>query len=70
MSGSSRSRTCSPFVRRSTRCSSDKGLLTGDQLDLIRHGTKSQAVVTGMRTTGAAREDYREVELAVMVSRP
>jgi hypothetical protein len=47
-----------------------KGLLTGDQLDLIRHGTKSQAVVTGMRTTGAAREDCREVELAVMVSRP
>jgi hypothetical protein len=47
-----------------------KGLLTGDQLDLIRHGTKSQAVVTGMRTTGAAREDHREVELAVMVSRP
>jgi len=48
----------------------NKGLLTGDQLDLIRHGTKSQAVVTGMRATGAAREDYREVELAVMVSRP
>jgi hypothetical protein len=47
-----------------------KGLLTGGQLDLIRNGTKSQAVVTGMRTTGAAREDYREVELAVMVSRP
>jgi hypothetical protein len=47
-----------------------KGLLTGDQLNLIRHGTKSQAVVTGMRATGAAREDYREVELAVMVRRP
>ena len=47
-----------------------KGLLTGDQLDLIRHGTKSHAVVTGMRATGAAREDHREVELAVMVSRP
>jgi hypothetical protein len=46
-----------------------KGLLTGEQLDLIRHGTKSQAVVTGMRTTGTAREDFREVELAVMVSR-
>ena len=30
-----------------------KGLVTGDQLDLIRHGTKSRAVVTGMRTTGA-----------------
>jgi hypothetical protein len=47
-----------------------KGLLTGEQLDLIRNGTKSYAVVTGMRSTGAAREDYREVELAVMVSRP
>jgi hypothetical protein len=47
-----------------------KGLLTGDQLDLIRHGTKSHAVVTGMRTTGEAREDHREVELAVMVIRP
>lgn len=46
-----------------------KGLLTGDQLDLIRHGRKAQAVVTGMRPTGAAREDFREVELAVMVSR-
>jgi hypothetical protein len=47
-----------------------KGLVTGDQLDLIRHGTKSRAVVTGMRTTGAAREDYREVELDVMVRKP
>ena len=47
-----------------------KGLVTGDQLDLIRHGTKSRAVVTGMRTTGDAREDHREVELDVMVSRP
>ncbi|HJT96501.1 MAG TPA: hypothetical protein VJ777_31880 [Mycobacterium sp.] len=47
----------------------DKGLLTGDQLDLIRHGRKAQAVVTGMRPTGAVREDFREVELAVMVSR-
>ncbi len=47
-----------------------KGLLTAEQLDLIRHGTKSHAVVTGMRATGAAREDYREVELAVMVRRP
>ncbi|HET6733135.1 hypothetical protein [Mycobacterium sp.] len=46
-----------------------KGLLTGDQLDLIRHGRKAQAVVTGMRPTGTAREDFREVELAVMVLR-
>jgi hypothetical protein len=47
-----------------------KGLVTGDQLDLIRHGTKSRAVVTGMRTTGASCEDHREVELDVMVKMP
>jgi hypothetical protein len=47
-----------------------KGLLTGDQLDLIRHGTKSHAVVTGMRTTGTSREDHREVVLDVMVRKP
>jgi hypothetical protein len=47
-----------------------KGLVTGDQLDLIRHGTKSRGVVTAMRTTGASREDYREVELDVMVRKP
>jgi hypothetical protein len=48
----------------------DKGLLTGPQLDLIRHGIRSRGVVTGMQTTGDAREDHREVELDVMVSRP
>jgi hypothetical protein len=47
-----------------------KGLLTGDQLDLIRNGTKSHAVVTGMRATGTAREDHREVVLDVMVKKP
>jgi hypothetical protein len=47
-----------------------KGLLTVEKLDLIRHGTKSRAVVTGMRTTGTAREDHREVELDVMVRKP
>jgi hypothetical protein len=47
-----------------------KGLVTGDQLDLIRHGTKSRGVVTGMRTTGTTREDYREVELDVIVRKP
>jgi hypothetical protein len=47
-----------------------KGLVTDDQIDLIRHGTKSRAVVTGMRTTGHSREDFREVELDVMVNRP
>lgn len=47
-----------------------KGLVTDGQIDLIRHGTKSRAVITGMRTTGRAREDFREVELDVMVHRP
>lgn len=47
-----------------------KGLVTNGQIELIRHGTKSRAVVTGMRTTGHAREDFREVELDVMVNRP
>jgi hypothetical protein len=48
----------------------DKGLLTGAQLDMIRHGIRSCGVVTGMQRTGEAREDHREVELDVMVSRP
>lgn len=48
----------------------DKGLLTGHQLELIRHGTRSHGVVTGMRPTGQTLEDYREVELDVMVSKP
>jgi hypothetical protein len=48
----------------------DKRLLTGEQLSLIRHGTRSRGVVTAMRTTGETREDYREVELDVMVRRP
>jgi hypothetical protein len=47
-----------------------KGLVTHGQLELIRHGTKSRGVVTGMRATGEAREDHREVELDLMVSRP
>jgi hypothetical protein len=47
-----------------------KGLVTRRQLDLIRHGTRSRGVVTAMQTTGGAREDYREVELDLMVSRP
>jgi hypothetical protein len=47
-----------------------KGLVTNGQIELIRHGTRSRAVVTGMRTTGHAREDFREVELDVMVNRP
>jgi hypothetical protein len=48
----------------------DKGLLTRPQLDLIRHGIRSRGVVTGMQTTGESREDHREVELDLMVSRP
>jgi hypothetical protein len=47
-----------------------KGLLTDDQLRLIRHGTKSRGVVTGMRTTGTSREDHHEVVLDVMVRKP
>ncbi|OBB16054.1 hypothetical protein A5662_00365 [Mycobacteriaceae bacterium 1482268.1] len=47
-----------------------KGLITGSQLDLIRHGTRTHGVVTGMRATGGTLEDYREVELDLMVSRP
>ncbi|BBX37720.1 hypothetical protein MMAG44476_28919 [Mycolicibacterium mageritense DSM 44476 = CIP 104973] len=47
-----------------------KGLMTSAQLALIRHGTRSRGVVTGMRATGTAREDYREVELDLMVTRP
>jgi hypothetical protein len=45
------------------------GLLTRDQLDLIRHGIRSSGVVTGMRATGYAGDGLREVELDVMVSR-
>ncbi len=45
------------------------GLLTSDQMDLIRHGTRSAGVVTGMRATGDVGDGLREVELDVMVSR-
>jgi hypothetical protein len=47
-----------------------KGLATRSELELIRHGTRSRGVVTAMRATGDAREDYREVELDLMVLRP
>jgi hypothetical protein len=47
-----------------------KGLVTPGQLELIRSGTRSRALVTAMRVTGAVREDYREVELDLMVRRP
>ena len=45
------------------------GQHTHGQLDLIRHGTCSPGVVTGMRATGYAGDGLREVELDVMVSR-
>jgi hypothetical protein len=47
-----------------------KGLATDDQIELIRSGTRSRAVVTGMQPTGHRREDFREVILDVMVKRP
>jgi hypothetical protein len=48
----------------------DKGLVTDAQLQLIRHGLKASGVVTASRSTGAEREDYREVVLDLMVRRP
>ena len=59
--------TCWPFAPLSTRCSSTRACSPNHQLDLIRHGTRSRGVVTGMCATGETREDYREVELDVMV---
>lgn len=47
-----------------------KGIITAAQLALIRQGTRCRGIVTGMRPTGGAREDYREVELDLMVSKP
>lgn len=48
----------------------DKGLVTDAQLALIRHGTKASGVVTASHTTGAGREDHREVVLDLMVRKP
>lgn len=47
-----------------------KGLVTDEQLDLIRHGVKGAGVVTAAHPTGTTREDYREVVLDLMVRRP
>jgi hypothetical protein len=47
-----------------------KGLLTVEQRDVIRYGTRSRGVITAMQPTGETREDYREVELDLMVTRP
>ena len=46
-----------------------KGLLTGAHRVLIRTGIRSRGIVTGMRDTGTTCEDFREVELDLMVSR-
>ncbi len=46
-----------------------KGLVTPSHLDLIRSGTRSRGIVTAMSATGATREEYREVELDLMVRR-
>ncbi|WP_308205949.1 hypothetical protein, partial [Mycolicibacterium gadium] len=46
-----------------------QGVLTHDQLDLIRFGTRSCGVVTGMRATGRQREELCEVELDLIVTR-
>lgn len=46
-----------------------KGLMTSTQVALIRTGTRTRGVVTAARATGTTREDYREVELDLMVSR-
>lgn len=43
-----------------------KGLLTPTQLALIRHGTHSHGVITGLR----ALQDFREVQLDLIVSKP
>lgn len=46
-----------------------KGLVAPAQMDLIRYGVKSRGTVTAMKSTGIAREDYREVEVDLMVRR-
>ncbi|AKS33946.1 hypothetical protein [Mycolicibacterium goodii] len=46
-----------------------QGVLTDTQVALMRTGIRTRGVVTGMRTTGAARDDFREVELDLMVRR-
>ncbi len=47
-----------------------KGLVSSRQLDLIRTGVRAYAVVTALHATGVARENYREVRLDLLVSRP
>nr|WP_233211482.1 hypothetical protein [Mycobacterium sp. shizuoka-1] len=56
-------------VRASADTPLGHGVLTRGQLELIRFGTRSSGVVTGIRCTGRDRADYREVELDLMVTR-
>ncbi|WP_163798977.1 hypothetical protein [Mycolicibacterium sediminis] len=44
--------------------------VTDGRIDLVRDGTRASGVITGMRATGAIRDDRREVELDLMVRRP
>jgi len=46
------------------------GTVAGMVMAAAIRGTMSRAVVTAVRTTGVAREDYCEVEIDLMVSRP
>lgn len=62
--------TFSELVAEFDRMLIRKGVLTGTQVALMRTGIRTRGVVTGMRTTGVSRDDFREVELDVMVSRP
>ena len=47
-----------------------KGLVSAGEVELVRRGIKSRGVVTATRETGTSREQHREVELDLMVSRP
>jgi hypothetical protein len=47
-----------------------KGLVSADEAALVRHGIRSQGVITATRETGISREDHCEVDLDLMVSRP
>ena len=59
-----------PFNTQFERVLIGKRLITPAQVELIRTGTKARGVVTGVRTIGVRREDYREIELDLMVRRP
>lgn len=61
--------TFSELVTEFDRMLIRKGVLTCTQVALMRTGIRTRGVVTGMRTTGVVRDDFREVEIDVMVSR-